>query len=352
MENNTINYGRNLSWISFNGKKTNEFTKYPLFIQTRPTIQIPERDIELIEIPGRSGSLVYDKKRFKNVTKTYYISSEIDSYEDNENSSEINYIDRANEIIKWLVDGVNDYAELIESYSPNIVYMARLDSQETMIESVRDGAIVLQVTFTCKPYKYISPADVYMPDPEEYEQLYPCYRTITLSYLKVKDYIDSSDVTLICSFDSNSFERLYNRRVSSLEDDNNYMLIKINNSEKMTDPFIVKINLGYFDFLVYNQTTQLTISLTDLIAYTDGGVNLTDKMTIEQGTLENVVYDSNTTISLAMYGPSYNISPIKSESDRYDVEDDPDDPDTGYTAYSRIKEDITNVKIVFRGEYL
>lgn len=146
MANNIINYGRNLSWISFNGKRTDQFTKYPLFIQSKPNIQIPERDVEMIEIPGRSGELIFDKKRFKNIKKTYYIGCELDGY----SSGDVTYIDRANEIIKWLVD-TNGYAKLYESYDPNWYWLAKLEAQEVMIENVRDGALVVELMFTCKP---------------------------------------------------------------------------------------------------------------------------------------------------------------------------------------------------------
>lgn len=350
MENNIINYGRNLSWISFNGKRTDQFTKYPLFIQTRPSIQIPERDIELIEIPGRSGELVYDKKRFKNITKTYYIASEIDTYEDNGNANEVNYIDRASEIISWLVDGVNDYAELIESYFPNTVYMARLDSQEIMIDSIKDGAIVLQLTFSCKPYKCFNPADVNFPGPYEQEEEYPCYREQILSY--IRDGLSSADVYLVCTFDRNSRQRITGITVPTLEDDNNYMRIIIHNYHMPITPIVIKINLGYCDFLKNNATTQLTISLTNLIAYTDSNVNLTDKITVEQGKIEDAIYDSNTKLQITMYGPSYNHTPMVATSDMYETLHDPDDPQSGYDNYSRIAEDINQVKIVFRGEYL
>ncbi|MGN0489399.1 MAG: hypothetical protein ACI4HO_09080 [Ruminococcus sp.] len=39
-----------------------------------PTIEIAERDVELIEIPGRSGDIVLDKKRYKNVEFSREIS--------------------------------------------------------------------------------------------------------------------------------------------------------------------------------------------------------------------------------------------------------------------------------------
>ncbi len=42
-----------------------------IYISGSGTFGAPERDLERVEIPGRSGELLIDRKRFKNITVTY-----------------------------------------------------------------------------------------------------------------------------------------------------------------------------------------------------------------------------------------------------------------------------------------
>lgn len=52
-------------YFVFNGHSSADFD---LYINGGETYNFPERDVELLEIPGRSGALTVDNGRYKNVT--------------------------------------------------------------------------------------------------------------------------------------------------------------------------------------------------------------------------------------------------------------------------------------------
>jgi len=57
-----------INYFLYAGKSSRDFA---LFISGDGTYDAPERDYEFLDVPGRSGSLVVDNKRFKNVTLKY-----------------------------------------------------------------------------------------------------------------------------------------------------------------------------------------------------------------------------------------------------------------------------------------
>lgn len=59
--------------------------RYGVYVSEVSVFDAPERDVELIEIPGRDGAYVLDKKRFKNIPVTYkcfFESSNGDTFAD------------------------------------------------------------------------------------------------------------------------------------------------------------------------------------------------------------------------------------------------------------------------------
>ena len=54
-------------YFVFGGKFSKD---YGLYVSGSGTFNAPERDVELVEVPGKNGSLVLDNGRFKNITVT------------------------------------------------------------------------------------------------------------------------------------------------------------------------------------------------------------------------------------------------------------------------------------------
>ena len=55
-------------YLYFAGRDSREFG---IYISGSGTFNAPERDIEFVSVPGRSGDLTIDNGRFLNVTGTY-----------------------------------------------------------------------------------------------------------------------------------------------------------------------------------------------------------------------------------------------------------------------------------------
>lgn len=56
------------SYFSVGGNKS---TDYGIILTKAPTMQIPERDVQTITVPGRSGDLVIDNGRYKNAAMEF-----------------------------------------------------------------------------------------------------------------------------------------------------------------------------------------------------------------------------------------------------------------------------------------
>ena len=55
-------------WFEFDGLKSSD---YGVWISGEATFNVPERDVSVVEIPGRNGTLTLDNGRWKNVQLTY-----------------------------------------------------------------------------------------------------------------------------------------------------------------------------------------------------------------------------------------------------------------------------------------
>lgn len=117
-----------------------------LIITETPAISFPERDIEFTSIPGRSGDIITDNGRFKNVVVSYKVAllAEYGTVEE--------YLAR---IKAWLYSSVG-YFKLLDTYDTRYYRMAAVDGVidiTNKLNALGEGTI----KFNCKPFKY----DVY-----------------------------------------------------------------------------------------------------------------------------------------------------------------------------------------------
>lgn len=115
---------------------------YGIFIEHRPVVTFPQRIVESIAIPGRSGNLLYDTGAYANVTVTYQVA-----YRDpgNVRSNAIN-------IATWLYQG--DYCELTDDYDP-LYYRKAVFVSPLGVADVLNVAGRANITFECKPQRYL-----------------------------------------------------------------------------------------------------------------------------------------------------------------------------------------------------
>lgn len=130
------------NYFIFDGKNSLD---YDMSVESYPAYPIPERVIELFNVPGRNGTLVQDSGSFQNVTQTYDVF-----YKPRWGSSSFQ---NANDILKWLLSGTG-YKRLEDSYNPELFRKAVYSgSSEISMFFEKYGRISLD--FNCLPQRFL-----------------------------------------------------------------------------------------------------------------------------------------------------------------------------------------------------
>lgn len=109
-----------------------------------PNYVIPERDYEVISVPGRNGDLFIDKGSYKNVKQPYDIAiADLDG----------NFTELANRISLWLHPKAG-YCRLEDSYAPEYFRLAMFND-DVDIEDVMFRGGRCSIEFDCKPQRFL-----------------------------------------------------------------------------------------------------------------------------------------------------------------------------------------------------
>ena len=128
--------------IYFGGKWLSEFGG---FITDAPKFEVAERDCEVIEIPGRSGDIILDNHRYKNVPFERNVA-----FRKMLGQTQREQIDC---VIDWLAYLQSDYYEFRDTFHPGLVTKAKLTNLGALLrESLRLSSLPLQ--FSRVPYWY------------------------------------------------------------------------------------------------------------------------------------------------------------------------------------------------------
>lgn len=113
-----------------------------LHITGSATYGAPERDMEMISIPGRNGDLIIDKGRYKNIPVSYPVSIPR------------NFPERAEEVRAWLLSRPG-YRRLEDDYDPDhfrlAAYKGPLGLEAGTLNRTGEGTI----SFDCKPQRFL-----------------------------------------------------------------------------------------------------------------------------------------------------------------------------------------------------
>lgn len=137
--NHTLDRNAGDHILTFNGKDLREFGVH---VSGENTFSAPERDVEFISIPGRSGDLIQDNGRFLNQTISYTCGI-TDDFDGNFTA-----------LKAWLQqDAV--YHRITDSYHPDefrlAAYLAAI--QPEMEQYNASGKFALE--FVCKPQRFL-----------------------------------------------------------------------------------------------------------------------------------------------------------------------------------------------------
>ena len=106
------------------------------------TYNAPERDLEMIPIPGRIGDLVVDHKRYKNIPVTYPVSICDD------------FAAYAEGVRAWLLKS-GGYQRLEDDYDPDHFRMALCKGPLTFSTDFLNRIGECSITFDCKPQRFL-----------------------------------------------------------------------------------------------------------------------------------------------------------------------------------------------------
>lgn len=129
--------------LTFDNKTSREFGVY---ITGEAVYNAPEREVEMISIPGRNGSFALDKGRFENIDVKYPAGL----FGDNE----ANFREALSDFRNFLCSK-RGYCRLTDDYNPNefrkAVYKSGLE-----VENVRNIAGEFDILFDCMPQRWLT----------------------------------------------------------------------------------------------------------------------------------------------------------------------------------------------------
>lgn len=129
--------------LTFDGEDSRD---YGVYITGQAVFNAPEREVEMISIPGRNGQFALDKGRFENIEVTYpagiFANTEAEFAEAVSN-------------FRNLLCSKRGYVRLQDEYHPDEYRMAIYKSG-LELENVALKAGEFEITFDCKPQRYLT----------------------------------------------------------------------------------------------------------------------------------------------------------------------------------------------------
>ena len=129
--------------LTFDGEQSGD---YGLYITGAGTFNAPNRDMEMVTIPGRNGSFAHDRGRFENIEVTYPAGVY--------GSDESDFADKIADIRAWLCSK-KGYVRLTDEYNPNeyrlAVYKSGLEVTPALLKAGE-----FDLVFECKPQRFLT----------------------------------------------------------------------------------------------------------------------------------------------------------------------------------------------------
>lgn len=132
-------------YVVYNGRPLSDFS---LYVSGQGTFNSAERDVKKIEVPGKSGDLIFDNGRFKNVTVTYKDAFIL------EDDGDLNSFARKMRELASFLKSSSGYHRLEDTYHPDEY---RLASCVTDIDPEVYQLVAAQfdLEFDCKPQRFM-----------------------------------------------------------------------------------------------------------------------------------------------------------------------------------------------------
>lgn len=137
-----------INWINFKGIDSRDLN---LYVRKKTAYDKAERDMTFVSVPGRSGDLIIDNGKFKNINIEYELS--LFSTQHEELSENENFFYSFEDVCRWLTED-SKYYKLYNSYEPLYYRMACLTKGISMDDQEHWSVGKFGIKFNCKPFRY------------------------------------------------------------------------------------------------------------------------------------------------------------------------------------------------------
>lgn len=132
--------------IAFNGVSSADVG---IEVEKFPSYDIPEKEYDIIHVPGRNGDIVIDTGTYKNVSRIYEVSIA---------TRDIAFHRKMGRVAQWLYSA-SGYARLEDSYEPD-TYRLAIYNKKVSIENLFNEAGKAKLEFNCKPQRFLKSGDI------------------------------------------------------------------------------------------------------------------------------------------------------------------------------------------------
>lgn len=136
--------------LEFGGESSSQ---YGVYISGEGVFNAPERDVEMVTIPGRNGSFPLDNGRFQNIEITYPAGIFADT--------DMDFAQAISDFRNFLCSR-KGYVRLTDDYNPTeyrmAIYKSGLDVTPAQLKAGE-----FKITFQCKPQRYLMSGEAAVP---------------------------------------------------------------------------------------------------------------------------------------------------------------------------------------------
>lgn len=119
---------------------------YGVYITGQAVYNAPEREVEMVSVPGRNGQLAIDKGRFENIEVTYPAGIYADTEED--------FAEAVSNFRNFLCSR-SGYVRIEDEYNPN-EYRMGIYKSGLEVETAGHKAGEFEIIFDCKPQRWLT----------------------------------------------------------------------------------------------------------------------------------------------------------------------------------------------------
>lgn len=127
-----------------------------IYISSRGEYKEPEKDYEVVSVPGRSGDLLFSNNRLKNIEVSYNVLIPPNGWNEDTDA----YLAKVRAIKDWLYTS-DGYCKLTDTYNPDEYRMAAYTGPYDL-DSYFSTAGTVELVFNCMPQRFLTSGEEFV----------------------------------------------------------------------------------------------------------------------------------------------------------------------------------------------